>query len=244
MNSIKKELYEMLNSFDVSPSKEYKKCIEKYLTSDLSFTSDLMSGLAKTIFQSKKMMAYYLLHNSIDEAKGAARLRMIAGRYADEELKQKMMRHYYDEMNHSKMFASLIPLTGFEAEPYHDGVAEEIDKILDFDDNIKTFIFRVHSIEVRSWRLLLLHLKIIDESNAEYMEEMRPTIQRILEDEMRHVSYTASYVSQWLHEDPELSNTFIECITHTNKETWEDLSSMAGFMRDNVQELMREADLV
>jgi hypothetical protein len=244
MNPIKTELYNMLDSYGTTPSEEYQDCIEKYLTSDLSFTSELMSGLAKTIFQSKKMMAYYLLHNSIDEAKGAARLRMIAGRYADEELKQKMMRHYYDEMNHSKLFASLIPLTGFEAEPYHEGISEEVDKILDFDDNLKTFIFRVHSIEVRSWRLLLLHLQIIDQSHEAYMEEMRPTIQKILEDEMRHVSYTASYVSQWLHEDPTLSNTFIECITHTNKETWEDLSSMASFMRDNVQELMHEAELV
>ncbi|WP_305814837.1 hypothetical protein [Photobacterium leiognathi] len=150
MNNIQNELYAMLESFNVNPSDEYKECIEKYLTADLSFTSELMEGLAKTIFRSKKMMAYYLLHNSIDEAKGATRLRLMANRYADEELKQKMLRHYNDEMNHSTMFASLIPLTGYEAEVDDTGVEGELTKILDFDDNIKTFIFRVHSIEVRS----------------------------------------------------------------------------------------------
>ncbi|PSV20611.1 GTPase [Photobacterium leiognathi subsp. mandapamensis] len=243
MNNIQNELYAMLESFNVNPSDEYKECIEKYLTADLSFTSELMEGLAKTIFRSKKMMAYYLLHNSIDEAKGAARLRLMANRYADEELKQKMLRHYNDEMNHSTMFASLIPLTGYEAEVDDTGVEGELTKILDFDDNIKTFIFRVHSIEVRSWRLLLLHLKIIEGSNEQYMKDMQPTIQNILEDEMRHVSYTAQYVSQWLHQDPYLSQSFINCITHTNRETWEDLSAMSNFMRDNVVQLMQEAEV-
>ncbi|MEI8633022.1 hypothetical protein P4S72_15480 [Vibrio sp. PP-XX7] len=75
------------------------------------------------------------------------------------------------------------------------------------------------------------------------MKKMRSAIQKILEDEMRHVSYTASYVSQWLKENPYLSQTFIDCITHTNKETWEDLSSMANFMRDNIVEMMQGAEV-
>ena len=184
MNDIQKNLYGMLDDNGTVPSEEYKECIEKYLTSDLSFTSELMDGLARTIFKSKKMMAYYLLHNSIDESKGAARLRMIANRYADEELKPQMMRHYNDEMNHSALFASLIPYTGYQTEKYEEGIEDEMDKILNFDDNLKTFIFRVHSIEVRSWRLLLLHLNIIDDSNDDYMKEMRPTIQKILQKEL------------------------------------------------------------
>lgn len=240
MSIIENELNEILNSNGVKPSKEYQACIGGYLTPDLSFTSALMDGLARTIFQSKTMMAYYLLHNSIDEAKGAARLRIIAERYADKELKQKMMRHYNDEMNHSAMFASLVPLTGFEVEKDESIIEDEANKILDFDDDLKTFIFRVHSIEVRSWRLLKLHISIIDDSNESYMKEMRPTILRILDDEIRHVAYTASYVSQWLEEDPTLSSVFTECIMHTNKETWEDLSNMAVFMRDKVSDLIAE----
>ncbi|MCW8336710.1 GTPase, partial [Vibrio sp. DBSS07] len=109
MNDIQSSLYDLFDTKGVSLSKEYKDCIEKYLVSDLSFTSEMMNGLARTIFQNKKMMAYYLLHNAIDEAKGAARLRMIAERYADDELRQRMLRHYNDEMNHSTLFGSLIP---------------------------------------------------------------------------------------------------------------------------------------
>ena len=82
MNNIQNSLYGLFDDRGVSLSKEYKDCIEQYLVSDLSFTSEMMNGLARTIFQNKKMMAYYLLHNAIDEAKGAARLRMIAERYA------------------------------------------------------------------------------------------------------------------------------------------------------------------
>ncbi|MEI8633021.1 hypothetical protein P4S72_15475 [Vibrio sp. PP-XX7] len=129
MNQIKAELYDMLESFDVKPSKEYKDCIEMHLTTDLSFTSELMVGLCQTIFRSKKMMAYYLLHNSLMKPKAQLVFVSLQIVTASEELKQKMMRHYYDEMNHSKMFASLIPLTGFEAETYNDGVSEELEKI-------------------------------------------------------------------------------------------------------------------
>lgn len=70
---------------------------------------------------------------------------------------------------------------------------------------------------------------------------MRPTIQKILEDEMQHVCYTGQYVSRWLHAEPHLSKVFVECITHTNKETWEDLSSMALFMRDHIQDFLLES---
>ena len=241
MNNIQNSLYGLFDTQGVSLSKEYKDCIEKYLVSDLSFTSEMMNGLARTIFQNKKMMAYYLLHNAIDEAKGAARLRMIAERYADDELRPLMLRHYNDEMNHSTLFASLIPLTGYETETHEHEVQYELDKVMNFDDELKTFLFRVHSIEIRSWRLLLLHLAIIDESDDDYMKQMRPTIQKILEDEMQHVCYTGKYVSRWLHAEPHLSKVFVECITHTNKETWEDLSSMALFMRDHIQDFLLES---
>ena len=238
MNCLQTSLYNLLEDNDFVPSKEYKASIASYLHSDSSLTPQAMGKLTGEIFQSKQTMAYYLLHNAINEGEGAERLKMIANRYAQGEMKQQIMHHYQNDRNHSAMYASLIPLTGYQTEVYQEEKSSDFSNVSHFYDDIKIHLFRAHSVELRSWCLLVSQLSFIDQSDIPYLKEMRPTIQQILDDEVRQVSYTAQHVSQWLEEDPSLCQAFTQCMSHTYRETWDYLASMAEFMRDSAPYFM------
>ncbi|CAH1521967.1 GTPase [Vibrio owensii] len=238
MNCLQTSLYNLLEDNNFVPSKEYKASIASYLHSDSSLTPQAMGKLTGEIFQSKQTMAYYLLHNAINEEEGAERLKMIANRYAQGEMKQQIMHHCQNDRNHSAMYASLIPLTGYQTEVYQEEKSSDFSNVSNFYDDIKIHLFRAHSVELRSWCLLVSQLSFIDQSDIPYLKEMRPTIQQILDDEVKQVSYTAQHVSQWLEEDPSLCQAFTQCMNHTYRETWDYLASMAEFMRDSAPYFM------
>ncbi|WP_045416577.1 hypothetical protein [Vibrio campbellii] len=238
MNCLQTSLYNLLEDNNFVPSKEYKASIASYLHSDSSLTPQAMGALTGEIFQSKQTMAYYLLHNAINEEEGAERLKMIATRYAQGEMKQQIMHHSQNDRNHSAMYASLIPLTGYQTEVYQEEKSSDFSNVSHFYDDIKIHLFRAHSVELRSWCLLVSQLSFIDQSDIPYLKDMRPTIQQILDDEVRQVSYTAQHVSQWLEEDPSLCQAFTQCMSHTYRETWDYLASMAEFMRDSAPYFM------
>lgn len=88
------------------------------------------------------MMAYNLIQNAVDEAKGAARVHLVAERYASPELKKKMLRHVSDEMRHSRLFAQLIQYTGYD---YEENDSEEenersVTELFEFDDDLSAFL--------------------------------------------------------------------------------------------------------
>jgi rubrerythrin len=239
MINIEKDLMKLYENNNILVSNIYKDCVFDNLVRDLVYTSPIMEGMVSTLFKSKKMMAFNLLQNAIDEAKGAARVRIIAERYANDELRVKMIRHVNDEMNHSKMFADMIPLTGFDIE-HDDSEANDIDNVFNFDDDLKQFLCRVHSIEVRSWVMLRHYLTTLDELTDPELLKMKPIIESIMQDEIRHVCYTGETVSNWLDNDNDLKDTFIDCINHTNKETWQDLSNMSNYMCENAQQIIKD----
>jgi rubrerythrin len=239
MINIEKDLMKLYENNNILVSNIYKDCVFDNLVRDLAYTSPIMEGMVSTLFKSKKMMAFNLLQNAIDEAKGAARVRIIAERYANDELRVKMIRHVNDEMNHSKMFADMIPLTGFDIE-HDDSEANDIDNVFNFDDDLKQFLCRVHSIEVRSWVMLRHYLTTLDKLTDPELLKMKPIIESIMQDEIRHVCYTGETVSNWLDNDNDLKDTFIDCINHTNKETWQDLSNMSNYMCENAQQIIKD----
>ena len=67
MNCLQTSLYNLLEDNNFVPSKEYKASIASYLHSDSSLTPQAMGKLTGEIFQSKQTMAYYLLHNAIND---------------------------------------------------------------------------------------------------------------------------------------------------------------------------------
>lgn len=156
------DLLKMMRDRKVHLVPQYEEVIQRISDEGFSYCTPAMLGMTQTLFDNKRMIAHNLLQNAIDEAKGAARVNIVAENYANPELRDKMKRHVGDELRHSKMFADAIALTGFQSEKEEGGsVQETVDQVFEFDDDLVTFLCRVHSIEIRSWTMLRLYIAML-----------------------------------------------------------------------------------
>jgi len=234
MFNIFADLMDLYNTKDMPVCEAYSDIASEALDVFLPYSTPAMYGMVATLFSSEKMIAYNLIQNSIDEAKGAARIKIIADRYAPPALKVKMDKHVAEEMKHSHQFLNLLPLTGYtyEREDKQDN-KKELNNILDFDDELQKFICRVHSIEIRSWTVLRLYMKVIEELKITRMEKAIAVLQDIMSDEIIHVLYTGEQIIKWLNEDEKIAAVLKDCFAHTRRETWHDLANMSNYFADN-----------
>jgi len=236
------DLYEMKG---VHLCEAYSDIASEALDVSLPYSTPAMYGMVATLFSSEKMIAYNLIQNSIDEAKGAARIKIIAERYAPPALEVKMNKHVAEEMKHSHQFLNLLPLTGYtyEREDKQDN-KKELNNILDFDDDLQKFICRVHSIEIRSWTVLRIYMKVIEELKISRMEKAIAVLQDIMNEEITHVLYTGEQIIKWLNEDDKIATVLKDCFAHTSRETWHDLANMSNYLADNLLSLNTAKDRV
>jgi hypothetical protein len=235
------DLRRLYADHQISLGEDYNRLMAEALGPSLAYATPAMYGITSTVLSSRRMIAYNLVQNSIDEAKGAARIQVIADRYAaDTPLEKRMKRHVGEELKHSKQFKELVPVTGYDTveESAADGAAGEV---LDFDDELRAFICRVHSIEIRSWTVLRMYQMILKENRFPELSEVAlPVLDDIMQDEMFHVRYTGVQIDEWLRDDPKLSVVLTECMQHTNRETWQDIASMTGWMAKNFPQLLAD----
>lgn len=241
MYQVNSDLQKLYSDSGVETGELYNSLMSCALSPGLAYGTPAMYGVTATVLSSRRMIAYNLVQNSIDEAKGAARIQVIADRYAaGTPLYKKMKRHVGEELKHSRQFKELVPATGYQARD----VAPEpgaADEVLDFDDELKAFICRVHSIEIRSWTVLRMYQEILaKEDFPELTEAAVPVLDDIMQDEMYHVTYTGEQIDEWLREDPALGSTLMECMEHTNRETWQDVAAMTTWMATNFPQLLAE----
>lgn len=235
---VKADLYDLYAQRDIDPGPAYRDSMERSLTRSLAYGTPSMSGITSTVLSSLKLIAYNLVQNSVDEAKGAARIQVIADKYADPELAKKMHRHVGEELKHSRQFLDLVKATGFETEdvPFAESSIEEV---LDFEDDLRAFICRVHSIEIRSWTVLRMYQAELGKRIfPEFSDQALPVLDDIMQDEINHVVYTGEQIDLWLKEDPSLQLVFDECLAHTNRETWQDMASMTKWLAENYEDAL------
>lgn len=239
MYDVFSDLMSLYESKRIPVTKTYEEIASEALGPSLAYATPTMHGLVLTIFANDKMIAHNLIQNAIDEAKGAARIKIITERYSPPELRNKFMRQVNDEWRHSKMFLGLLPLVGYEYDNTPDEESQkELDNVLDFDDNLHTFGCRAHSIEIRSWIVLKLYQQAINELGLTHMEPALPVLNKIMEDEIHHVTYLGRVVMDWIEEDPTVAISLKNCFSFTNQETWHDIANMANFLADHSQDML------
>lgn len=235
MYDVLADLKNLYKEREIQLGELYVESMTSALDHQLSYQVPAMYGITRTLFDSPKMIAWNLVQNGIDEAKGAARIQIIAEKYAEPDLHKKMMRHVGEELKHSRLFLNMVQLTGYQTVEVDlaDG-EEQVGQVMDFDDDLRAFICRVHSIEIRSWTVLRYYLEALRSMpRRDIAEEMTPVIEHIMVDEINHVVYTGETIDGWLREDPSLKETLDECFAHTNRETWQDMASMTKYLADN-----------
>src|SRR5436309_1933739 len=102
--NVLEDLQDLYRKHGLRPGAAYTGAMEQALAPGLSYGTPAFYGITATILSSKRMIAYNLVQNSIDEAKGGSRIQLVADRYAPPDLHRKMKRHVGEELKHSKQF--------------------------------------------------------------------------------------------------------------------------------------------
>lgn len=234
MFNVFSDLMDLYKKKGIPVNKSYEEIASQALGPSLAYATPTMHGLVSTLFSNDELIAHNLIQNSIDEAKGAARISLITERYSPPELRKGFMRQVEDEWRHSEQFLGLLPLVGYEFERVKDEASKrELENVLDFDDDLYAFGCRAHSIEIRSWIVLRLYKQVIAELGLSHMRPALPILDQIMEDEIYHVTYLGRIVMDWMERYPALAKTLQNCLAFTNRETWHDIANMANFLADH-----------
>lgn len=242
MYDVLTDLGKLYSSYGIETGDRYEVSMTRAMNSKLAYGSPAMYGVTATVLSSRRMIAYNLAQNAVDEAKGAARIQIIADNYADGDLHKKMHRHVGEELKHSKLFKELVLATGYETRD--DPIEPDAtDEVLDFDDELKAFICRVHSIEIRSWTVLRMYRHVLGQrAFPELSDAALPVLDDIMQDEINHVVYTGQQIDEWLRDDPDLQAILDECLEHTNRETWQDIAAMTTWLAKNYDVVLSDED--
>ncbi len=233
MFDIQQDLLGLFDTRGVVLEPCYRRAITDTFSRMVSYNTPVMHGMIMTLFSDKRMIAYNLLQNAIDEAKGAARVKIMADRYATGDLLRQMRAHVGDEFRHSKLFAACIAYTGHQCQADESpDAAAEVQQVCEFDDELMTFMARVHSIEIRSWTMLRHYKQVLMILNDAQLNNIVPIIEQIMSDEIEHVYYTGKQLNHWLHEQPDFAEILLTCFKHTHKETWHDLGQMTEYLHE------------
>jgi hypothetical protein len=243
MYNVLQDLKQLYTDHGITTDERYDESMSRAMGPQLAYGSPAMYGVTATVLSSRRMIAYNLAQNAIDEAKGAARIQVIADSYAEGDLYKKMHRHVGEELKHSRQFKALVPATGYRTkdDPVEPEATEEV---LDFGDELRAFICRVHSIEIRSWTVLRMYQHILcQKAFPDLSEAALPVLDDIMRDEINHVIYTGQQIDEWLRDDEGLQSVFDECLDHTNRETWQDIASMTAWMAKNYRVVLEDGDV-
>lgn len=242
--SISEDLRDLLVSHDIRIGGTYAALLDAQFAGKVAYNTPAMRGLVETLLSTPAMVAFNLLQNAVDEAKGGTRVRIIAERHASGQLRSNMLIHAEDEFRHARQFLSLLRLTGLQTTNKYEGAAEEVQDVFNFDDDLILFIARVHSIEIRSWTILRLYIDVLQAQVNSSLKSAIPVLSQILADEARHVAYTGAQLNLWLDEIPGLFSQVQSCFSHTNDETWEDFARMARYLASNHETALQDKPLV
>lgn len=198
---------------------------ERYLPN-----SRLMYDVNTAMLSSPEVAARRFARHSRHESSGSRFIEIVANRFADdEELCGRLRRHAQDEARHCLMFAALADRFDDSASSVHAGrTAEHDESAQSFEGDLANFLIATHTAEVRNFALLDQYLRILAGQDFPHSGRIRHVIDSVREDEGRHVSYTAAYVSRELERNPDASAVFAAYTEDYIRDSWAEISLICG----------------
>lgn len=171
----------------------YRHC----LTNALAAAPDWRAAWAPLIaaqFARPAVLAAEFYRHSATEGIGAATIALVADRCTDPVLGRAMAAHARDEKRHCDMFEALARhLAPAEPNRFAHLHADNDAFLAGFGGDVDWFLCDTHIAELRNLVLLGLYVRAAEAAGAEAY--VRRSLERIFDDEWRHVSYTAPLVA-------------------------------------------------
>ncbi|SFP69789.1 hypothetical protein [Sphingomonas rubra] len=171
----------------------YRRCLGEALAAAPDWQA-AWAPLIAAQFARPAILAAEFYRHSATEGIGASTIALVAGQCADPALAAAMAAHARDEERHCRMFDALARhLAPAEPNRFADLHADNDAFLASFGGDVDWFLCDTHIAELRNLVLLGLYVRAAEAADAE--PYVRRSLERIFDDEWRHVAYTAPLVA-------------------------------------------------
>lgn len=193
--------------------------------------SCLMYEINAAMLSEPEVAAQRFERHSRHEASGSRFIEAVARRFViDSDLRTQLLKHADDEARHCRMFAALA--ARFEGDASSNGMTHGVDddeeNIESFNGDLANFLISTHTAEVRNLTILSQYIRILASSRSAENDRIRQVLDRVHEDEMRHVAYTAAYVSLELERGAKAHDLFAIYTGNYVRDAWAEVSAISG----------------
>jgi hypothetical protein len=217
-----------------SLSRPFTQVLEKVDHLSISPALALREPLAKVAVSNPRFLQRNFSRHSIGELATSMTLDGIAAKLKPGELRDQMVIHAKDELRHSKMFRALADglgrVTGTTEYANYDAIIENDQRFLrNYTGDVISFVCDLFAGEVRTYSFVSGYVKALSQESGGYGDKAGRVLAQVLEDECRHVNYTASYLSRWMDEGLPLSDSITRSFKQFDQNSWLDVAETAEF---------------
>ena len=167
-------------------------------------------------------------------------LTAIAGQLKPGDLRNKMESHADDELRHSRMFAALADSisdqpneNGQEREQFNWIIVHDQNFVSQYNGDITDFVCDLFAGEVRTFSFVSAYIVALDDAKSESALKCSTVLQRVLEDERRHIRYTGLQINDWMERGLDLTRSIRLSFENFNKNSWiEVMETAKHFVKD------------
>jgi hypothetical protein len=185
-----------------------------------------MAPLIEEQFRLPAILAVELLRHSSTEGIGARTIGHIGRTRASGSLRNLMITHAEDEVRHSKMFFALASHYNAPSVSLFNEIIEENEAFIEgFQGDLDWFLCDTHIAELRNLLILGMYVSAARGAASAEMWAIK-TLEKIFDDEWRHVSYTAPYVADLLGRASENCDEFVDTFVHYSRQSMLDVERL------------------
>ena len=190
--------------------------------------------LAKLVVSNPLLLQRNFSRHSAAELATSQTLQSIAQTMKSTQLRQDLIDHSADEMRHSRMFGALAHnihrSTGETcSENYDWTLANDRHFVETYSGDVIDFVCDLFAGEVRTHHFLATYIDALACAPNTTSDRTLKVLQQVLEDERRHIRYTAGYINQWMLDGLELTSYLLERFRAFDKNSWIDVAATARF---------------
>jgi hypothetical protein len=195
----------------------------------------LRQPLARIVVSNRVLLQRNFRRHSVGERATSETLQGVAATLKPIPLRDEMLAHSEDEMRHSKLFAALADrlekTTGVADQENYDWILENDRKFVEqYNGDVVQFLCDVLASEVRTYSFIAGYLDALEQDPADDARRITAVLQRVLEDECRHVGYAARYISKWMGEGLDLTTSMQRSFENFDRNSWVEVASTAQFL--------------
>ena len=223
---------------------EFSRILEQLDQAAFSSAYKIRSPLADLAVDDPVLLSRNFKQHAFNELATAQTLEAIATKTKPTPLREEMERHADDEYRHHRMFKAIAkdilqadecssPSDEADEESYEWILENDRNFVANYNGDIVEFLCDVFAGEARTHVVLSGYLNALQSRGLRF-KKICHTLGKVLEDENRHVGYSARYLNEWMLGGLDLEASLKRSFGNFNRLSWMEIASVSQhYIADN-----------